>query len=257
MVTLVDGTSASASEIVAGALQDHDRAALVGETTFGKGSVQSMYRLTGGDVLRLTTARWYTPLGRSIHADPEAMEFEDAHAISIDGQLIRSPDFQDRPTFTTDAGRTVYGGGGITPDLFVVPTELSVDEARGVQRLFRTGGGFALTAFSWAVDYVADHPGLETGFTLSDDDLDAFYRALEDAGIGVEREDYDVAERYVRYRLEREIADQAWGDEGVFRQLLPHDLQLGRAMEMLRSAQSPAELLDRVASAEAAGADGP
>ncbi len=72
MVVLVDGGSASASEIIAGALQDNDRAVLVGESTFGKGLVQSLYRLSGGNVLRLTTARWYTPVGRSINKDPEA-----------------------------------------------------------------------------------------------------------------------------------------------------------------------------------------
>jgi carboxyl-terminal processing protease len=250
IVTLVDGTSASASEIVAGALQDHDRAVLVGATTYGKGSVQSMFRLTGGDVLRLTTAKWYTPLGRSIHADPDDTELSDSHAISIDGQLVTTPTIEGRPEFTTDGGRTVYGGGGITPDLFVVPEELSVEEARGVQGLFRSGGGFALSSFSFAVDYVARHPELEVGFTLSDSDLQAFADALAEADVNIDPDDYVAAERYVRYRLERDIADQAWGEEGVFRQLRPHDLQLGRAIDVLQGTGSPSALLDRVVAAQ-------
>ncbi len=256
VVTLVDGTSASASEIVAGALQDHDRAVLVGATTYGKGSVQSIYRLTGGDVLRLTTARWYTPLGRSIHADhgDESLDLSETHAIALDGQLVTQPALEGRPEFTTEAGRTVYGGGGITPDLFVLPEELSVEEARGVQGLFRRGSGFTLTAFSFAVDYVAAHPNLDVGFTLGDADLEAFADALAEADVEVDPGDYAAAERYVRYRLERDIADQAWGEEGVFRQLQRHDRQLLRAVDVLTGSDTPARLIDRVDAAQQDGA---
>jgi carboxyl-terminal processing protease len=250
IVALVDGTSASASEIVAGALQDHDRAVLVGATTYGKGSVQSMYRLTGGDVLRLTTAKWYTPLGRSIQADPDDQDLADTHAISIDGQLVTAPMIEGRPEFTTPGGRTVYGGGGITPDLSVLPEELSVEETRGVQGLFRSGGGFALVSFSFAVDYVADHPDLPFGFNLTGADLAAFAAALSEAGIEVDADDYAAAEKYVRYRLERDIADQAWGEEGVFRQLRRHDRQLGRAIEVLEGTDSPTALLGRIDAAQ-------
>lgn len=249
IVALVDGSSASASEIVAGALQDHDRAVLVGETTFGKGSVQSLYRLTGGDVLRLTTARWYTPLGRSIHAEPAERDFSDEHTLSISGQLVEPTEIEGRPTFETDAGRTVYGGGGITPDLFVLPEALGLDEARGVQGLFRSAGGFSLAVFAFAVDYVADHPDLEPGFSLGAGDLEAFFAELPEHDAIVERDDFVAAERFVRYHLEREIADQAWGEIGPFQQLLRHDRQLSRAIEVLSAAETPSELLSEVQDA--------
>lgn len=254
IVALVDGSSASASEIVAGALQDHDRAVLVGETTFGKGSVQSLYRLTGGDVLRLTTAKWYTPLGRSIHAEPAERDFSEQHTLSISGQLVQPTEIEGRPTFETDGGRTVYGGGGITPDLFVLPEALGLDEARGAQGLFRSGGGFSLAVFAFAVDYVSNHPDLEPGFSLDQADLDALFQRLPEHDAVVDRDDFLAAERYVRYRLEREIADQAWGEIGPFQQLRDRDRQLSRAIEVLSEVETPAELLSEV---QDAGPDAP
>ncbi|MEM7417620.1 MAG: S41 family peptidase [Gemmatimonadota bacterium] len=248
VVVLVDGGSASASEIIAGALQDHDRAALVGETTFGKGSVQSLYRLTGGDVLRLTTARWFTPQGRSIHLDPEERGHTvDDFDLSVAGQMVQPTHVEGRPEFETVGGRTIYGGGGITPDLFVSPDVLSPREVEGVRGLFTRQGGFSLAVFAFAVEYVADHPDLEEGFSIGAADFDRFYSMLPEFGAAsVARADFDNAERFVRYYLEREIALQAWDDAAQFRHQKDLDRQLEVAVELLTGAGTPTELLSRV-----------
>ena len=251
IVILIDKSSASASEIIAGALQDYDRAVLVGETTFGKGSVQSLFRLTGGDVLRLTTARWYTPLGRSIHLDPvDRGDEEPTRLYSISGQLVEPTSIDGRPEFESAAGRTIYGGGGITPDLFVSPETLSPAEANGLLGLFNRAGGFSVALFNFAVGYVAERPDLQPGFAVADEDVEAFYASLPEFGASVEESDFEAAERFVRYHLEREIALQAWGDAGQFDQLLRYDRQLLRAIELLGSASSPAELVSVVEGAD-------
>lgn len=249
IVVLVDGSSASASEIISGALQDHDRAVLVGETTYGKGSVQTLFPLTGGDVLRLTTARWYTPVGRSINLDPEDRPTDSIQAFALSGQTVQPMRIGGRPEYTTDAGRTVYGGGGITPDLFEAPETLSPTELEGVRGLFPRFGRVTVAMFNFAVEYVRQHPDLRPGFTLSGGDLETFFESLpEDAG--VRRADFDRANRFVRYHLEREIALQAWGDSGQFIQSEKYDRQLQKALELLAGVNTPDQLLEAVRTAE-------
>jgi len=253
IVVLVDGGSASAAEIIAGALQDHDRAVVVGETTYGKGSVQSLFPLSSGDVLRLTTAKWYTPLGRSIHLDRSHPVAEPAEMplLALSGQAVERSSLEGRPEYTTASGRLVYGGGGIPPDLFVSPETLAPAEVRGAQRLFMSGGAFSQAIFNGAVSYVQAHPDLEPGFSLSDADLDGFFSELMEWDAQVSRGDFELAQRYVRYHLEREIALQDWGQAGQFRQSLRYDRQVERALELLDGVRTPAGLFEAVARAKA------
>lgn len=250
IVVLVGGRSASAAEIVAGALQDHDRALIVGATTFGKGSVQTLIPLRGGNVLRLTTARWFTPSGRSIHRDAAHRFSGEGAPLALDGVVERpgSAGLAEKPRFSSAGGRTVYGGGGIVPDLPVMPDTLATDESEAVQRLLQAGSDFSATLANWAVEYISDRPGIDYGFQLTDADLDDFGALLAarrgdsadpDAATS---DDIAAARRFVEHLMGGEVARQRWGDGGRFRRRAATDLPLQRALELLRVATTQREL---------------
>lgn len=255
LVVLIDERSASASEIVAGALQDHDRALLLGRRSWGKGSVQSLYTLSSGDVLKLTTARWFTPVGRSIDkaADERVGVFENA-ALSLTGALIpRPPVEEERPTYTSDGGRTLEGGGGITPDLTVYADTLNPAEQEAVRSLYREAGTLNRVMFDHVVQYVADHPELDPEFPIGQAELDALRASLSSGEVEIDPANIRDASRYLMYQLESEIALQGLGVEGQFRRLMRHDEVLNKAAELLRTHQSQQKLLE-VAASEEAGA---
>ena len=251
LVILIDGRSASASEIVAGALQDHDRALVLGATSFGKGLVQTLYRLSGGNMLKLTTARWYTPSGRSIQKARVRDEsaFEDV-VLTLAGQWVRRSDVEDREPYRSFGGRRVLGGGGITPDLHVLPDTLTDDEEAAVLRLDRHARGLRSALFEFAVLHIRERPDFPPGSAIEDADLSRFRRYLAEKGIDAEPATLERAERYLRFQLEREIARRRAGREGEFLRLMTADPPLARAVELLTLARSQQDLFDLVAAEE-------
>ena len=245
LVVLVDERSASASEIIAGALQDHDRALVVGTITFGKGSVQSLYQLTGGNVLKLTTARWYTPSGRSIQkAREDQMAVFDDGALTITGALAAVPDTAGRPRFQSSGGRTLLGGGGITPDLLVTLDTLSVAEQGAVRSLYAIAPTFNATLFDGVAEYSNEHPDLSPDFRVTDAMVADFAAALREAtDEASDGRTLQEAEVYIRYNLERELALQTFGEAAEFDRIQRVDRQIGEALSALSAASSPSALL--------------
>ena len=245
LVALIDGRSASASEILAGALQDHDRALVVGATSFGKGLVQTLYRLSGGNMLKLTTARWYTPSGRSIQRTREGGEavLDDA-VLTLAGHWVPRPGVEDREPHRSFGGRSLLGGGGITPDLQVLPDTLTNAERTAVLRLWRQTPGFSNALFEFAVLHIQDQPDLSSGGGIGEAGLARFREHLAERGIEAAGGAWEGAERYVRFQLEREIALRRAGAEGEFLWLMNADPPLARAIELLARAQSQQHLFD-------------
>jgi carboxyl-terminal processing protease len=236
IVVLVDGASASASEIVAGSLQDLDRALLVGATTFGKGSVQSLFPLQDRAVaLKLTTARYYTPSGRSIHKAQN--DHPDLFADQGDGEepAPGQPAAADTalPVFRTAAGRLVRGGGGIRPDLEVpldtLPSLTNRLEGRGL-------------AFRFANRWVNTHPEWKVAQPLSPAlwaDLSAFLTtekiSFTETELAAERTLLDRA-------LRRELARRLVGDTAAMRIALEGDPAFEKALGVLNRARTPREV---------------
>lgn len=254
IVVLVDSYSASASEIVAGALQDHDRALVIGAPTFGKGSVQTLFPLSGGNFLKMTTGRWYTPVGRSIqkessNGEEDLVALLEEEAIAEEGHPIPAGEAVDtaaRQPYRTDSGRIVYGGGGIVPDLIVRQDTMTDAEREFFTSIARGGSAFNDAIFRFALDYVRENPDLEPNFPVTESMLDTFYQRLVDGGVELDREEFDGAESWLSRRIGQEISLSKFGSSVASQRANANDRVVQTAVDLLRNAESQQALFDRV-----------
>jgi carboxyl-terminal processing protease len=227
MVVLLDGYSASASEIVAGALQDHDRALVVGTGSFGKGLVQQIYPLEGGWAMKLTTGKWFTPAGRSIQRER-----------GDDGVPIED-DNSEKPVYRSAAGRVIYGGGGITPDVLIRPDTMDATE----QAFMRVAGPHAQKVYIAVYEQaLAVKAEVASGFDISSAWRDQLFTRLESAEVPITRAQFDEARTLIDRMLEQRIAGLAFGDSAAFRRFAPHDAQLRTALELLKQGETQREV---------------
>jgi carboxyl-terminal processing protease len=260
IVVLVNDGTASAAEIIAGALQDHDRAVVVGTPTFGKGLVQTLFPLGEGVALKLTTARWYTPSGRTIQriAKDEEAQAEQA-AREAGDTLPGAPDkehtdsaIQTRPIFHTDAGRVVRGGGGIVPDLVIRPDTLSQAEREFAKALGSHLPEYRDVLTTFALEQRKQGTVKSESFTVTPEMRQEVYRRFRSKGIEMSQAVYDGASSLIDDQLGYEIARYVFGRPAEFRRQAHDDAQIQTAMGLLRKAGSPRELLSLATASRAA-----
>ncbi len=222
MVLLVDRGSASASEIVAGCLQDWERALIIGDTTFGKGSVQTIHSLEESTALKLTTAYWYTPSGRSIQ------------------RPIKKDTAKEKPLkpFQTlgPLKREVYGKGGIAPDLYLAYPTFPKFITKVGREIF----------FDFAVKYKAEHREIKRPIKVSQEIINEFKEYLREKKVEFTDAEFDSSQDIISQEIEREIASKLWGTKGDYEVRLAYDPHIKKAVELLNRAAKPEDLFTAI-----------
>lgn len=249
LIVLINRGSASASEIVSGAIQDWDRGLIVGETSFGKGLVQRQFELPDNSALRLTISKYYTPSGRLIQRDYKKLKDKSEYYSEVDSTRENEGDNlthtaehdSSRPEFKTSKGRIVYGGGGITPD-YIVKSEFMTDYTRNLLRknLFYT---FILSYLDRNGEAIKnkfnnDLSLFKKDFIITDELLNNFIAYAKSKDVELSQDDLAKDKDYIKARLKAQIARNFWKNEGWYSVLLSTDNQYIKALTLFDEAKN-------------------
>jgi len=243
LVILLDEWSASASEIVAGAVQDHDRGLIIGRRSFGKGLVQEQVQLGDGSAVRLTVARYYTPSGRSIQKpyDNGSEEYySDLMERMMHGELENQDSIKniDSLKFETTNGRIVYGGGGITPDIFV---PIQTDERSPYFVKVANRGLIYRFAFDYADenrDRLKNYENAEIfvkDFTLSDRLMQDFVMFAEKEGVDLVQQEFNTSRNLIKTQIKAYIGRNLYGNEAFYPVINQDDETIRKALDVLNN----------------------
>ena len=243
LAVLVNRGTASSAELVAGALQDHDRAVLVGTPTYGKGVLQTTYPIGDEVALKLTTARWFTPSGRTVQRP---------RPDSAGGPGNRLP--STRPhVFYTSGGRVVPDASGILPDLLVRSMPRSEGERLLADRLGDEMNRFRDVVAGYAAEVRAGQTNQQEALTITPERRDTLFARLEEANVHLDRGTYDLAQGYIEEQLGIELTRAFFGSESVLRRKARNDRQLQAALQVMRTAPSQDDVLTAAMKAQLSG----
>ncbi len=246
LVVLVNRNSASASEIVAGAIQDHDRGLIIGERTFGKALVQSVYRISGGAGLALTTGRYYTPSGRLIQR-PWDGSFDEYFTYTLKDQTQAQASRSDADLKYTDVGRKVFGGGGIEPDRLVAGPVEGFDPTRACRLLYarqifeRYAERYSAEGDTRISGQAQNRQIVARGFTVTDAMVEDFKAFLSREGQKVDEADLAKDQAFIRAMIRYQIDLALFGMDEARRNLVAQDPQAQVALGLFAEAERLAQ----------------